>query len=130
MSEIEPVEDWTADEEEQAALKEPVPAPHFGPDEHRETTRAQLAKWLMALLTLTVLTILALAFLEMAGALGDEKGELRDVAQFVLTPVVTLVGTALGFYFGAQSVGGGKEEGQMPTPRPPGKIRQFGRWLW
>jgi hypothetical protein len=122
--------DWAAEEGPTAAEKE-IERPALSAEVHRETTRAHLAKWLMALLTLTVLTILLLAGLEMAGLLEDNHdGQLGNLAQLVLTPVVTLVGTALGFYFGAQSVTEHGGNGGMPAPRPPGKIRRLGNWLW
>lgn len=126
----EPSVNW-AEEEGPAAADKEIKEPALSLDVHRETTRAQLAKWLMALLTLTVSTILLLAGLQMAGLLEDRgRIQIGDLAQAVLTPVVTLAGTALGFYFGTQSVTGRDGNGGFPPPSPPGKIRSLGRWLW
>jgi hypothetical protein len=130
------VYDWTDEPLEKAAAKAPetqIETPGAGSLEmHRETTRGQLARWLMALLSVTVGTILLLGGLQMADILDGAKISVQDLAQAVLTPVVTLTGTALGFYFGAQTAGKntGGTIGNWPKPREPGKVRKFYRWLW
>src|SRR6266542_6165393 len=91
---------WLAQEGEDAA-KEPIVTPSVNVETYRETTRSQLARWLMVLLSVTVLTLLLLAGLQLAGIVGRSQISIRDLAQVTLTPVVTLTGTALGFYFGA-----------------------------
>jgi hypothetical protein len=103
-------------------------------DVYRETTRSQLARWLMALLTLVVVALLLYAGLELAGVFHQIAGVgIGDLAQTVLTPVVTLSGTALGFYYGAHSATGSTEPRQrrIVTPqRNPGYTRQIWRKIW
>jgi hypothetical protein len=61
----------------------------------RETIRADLARGLLWLLTLTVGG--AIFFVGM----GQLKGEI--LTQSIFPSLVTLTGTALGFYFGSES---------------------------
>jgi hypothetical protein len=84
----------------------------------------------MGLLTITVLTILLLAGLQLAGIVGPARISIRDLAQITLTPVVTLTGTALGFYFGAQTATSNGSEPEMPAPRPPGSLRRLMQRIW
>jgi hypothetical protein len=132
--------DWASEvgEGPTAAIEKPIeqPAPAGSVDLHRETTRSELARRLMGLLTITVLTIFLLAGLQLAGILGTAQISIRELAQIVLTPVVTLTGTALGFYYGAQSTGT-TEPNQpaapangLPSAREPGKLRKAAQWLW
>lgn len=97
---------WATEPVEKASAVAPVPK--GGPTDvslarHRETTRSTLAKWLMALLTLVVVGLLAAAGLQMTGDVSSSALSISDLATAVLTPVATLTGTALGFYFGAQT---------------------------
>lgn len=131
----EPAEDWTAEPGEEASVLTPIAEPAPGGVTvagHRETTRSALAKWLMALLTLVVIGVLALAGLQMAGTLSASVLSIPDLATTVLTPVVTLAGTALGFYFGAQTAGanGKPEDGRVPTPREKGWMRRTFQRVW
>jgi hypothetical protein len=121
--------DWL-DEEGIAPAEETISIP-ASVEGHRETTRSHLARWLMGLLTITVLTLLLLAGLQLAGIIGTTGISIADLAQIVLTPVVTLTGTALGFYFGAQSTSaGGSAPSGLPAAREPGLVRKTARWLW
>jgi hypothetical protein len=125
--------DWTQEPSELAAGQIPeqeikTPA-QTSVAAHRESTRSQLARWLMALLTVTVLSILLLAGLQVGGVIGTAGIPIRDLSQIALTPVVALTGTALGFYFGAQSLSGAETE-TLTAPREPGKIRKVWRWIW
>jgi hypothetical protein len=92
---------------------------------HRETTRSALALWLMFLLTLIVVGLLVLAGVEMAGIVKSNVLSVTDLATAVLMPIVTLAGTALGFYFGAQTA---VEDGSSGTPglarRAQARLRQ------
>jgi lipid-binding SYLF domain-containing protein len=105
--------DLTSDPQELASVARRLDRPRTVKDP-RETTRSQLARWLMGLLTLTVVTLLLLAGLQLAGIVGASGTSIRDLAQIVLTPVVTLTGTALGFYFGSQSTTGESAGGSAP----------------
>src|SRR5689334_1191719 len=89
-------------DEEPGAIERPIvqPTPSgVSVEFRRETTRSRLAHALMMLLALTVLTILLLAGLQKARILHEDQISIVDLTQAVLTPVVTLTGTALGFYF-------------------------------
>jgi hypothetical protein len=121
--------DWVGEEGLQAAREEiETPSTVAG---HRETTRSQLARWLMGLLTITVLSLILLAGLQLADVIGMRGTSIGDLAQIVLTPVVTLTGTALGFYFGAQGLSGGEPStGGMPARRDPGILRKAFHQLW
>lgn len=126
-----PAIDW-ADEEGPKAAAAAIKTPGVSVEAHRETTRGQLARWLMGLLTLTVLVILGLAAAEVLGIKNKSDLSIQAIAEVTLTPVVTLTGTALGFYFGAQtakSTGTGANL-TLPARRQPGKIRSFIHWLW
>jgi hypothetical protein len=69
----------------------------YDPAPLREKTRRQLAIGLAGLLFLvSVLLILLLGF----NFLSDS--ETKDLAAAVLSPIVAVTGTALGFYFGGQ----------------------------
>jgi uncharacterized membrane protein (DUF485 family) len=67
----------------------------FDFEEEREKTRKLLAVILAVLLFLTAL---ALIFLTAFKALSID--EAKDLAATVLSPVIAVTGTALGFYFG------------------------------
>jgi hypothetical protein len=72
----------------------------YNPDPGRDRTRARLAY----LLTSTVLVIvLAALMLLVTGSL--KTSDLESVSAALLTPVIGLVGTVLGFYFGQQRSG-------------------------
>lgn len=72
----------------------------YNPDPGRDRTRARLAY----LLTGAVLAIVLTALLFVAtGAM--ETSDLESVSAALLTPVIGLVGTVLGFYFGQQRSG-------------------------
>ncbi len=91
----------------------------YSPDKDRETTRGTLARWLVALLWFTVGG--ALFFI----ALG--RLDSTALTQSIFPPVIALVGTALGFYFGTQAgqnaaQGGQSGSGQgSNTGTPPRK---------
>jgi hypothetical protein len=99
---------WLAEEGVRPAVERPILEPsdrRSSIEGHRETTRSVLAQWLMLLLTIVVVGLLILAGLQMAGVFNQSVLSITDLATAVLTPIVTLAGTALGFYFGAQTAG-------------------------
>jgi|SRR5919197_1024308 hypothetical protein len=72
----------------------------YDPSEVREKTRRQLALILAALLA-----IIALCLLTFVATNLLTDGEAKDLAAAVLSPIVAVTGTALGFYFGGQRNG-------------------------
>ena len=62
--------------------------------QQRENVRAELARWVMALLTVVAIGVAILVIC---------KGSSAEVlATALFTPVVGIAGTVLGFYFGSQ----------------------------
>jgi hypothetical protein len=74
----------------------PVTKP-YNLDEAREGTRGDLARGLLWLLTLTIGALILFV------GMGRLDGAM--IAQSVFPSLVTLAGTALGFYFGSQTTG-------------------------
>jgi hypothetical protein len=79
---------------------EPPPPPWFPPpptviEIQRERMRGVLA---LALVGLLAAVILSLVMATIAAALTTK--EVGDLLDPIITPLVTLAGTALGFYFG------------------------------
>ncbi len=74
----------------------------FDPRPIRETTRSKIA---IRLVWLLVLVSLALIGLTAGGLLTID--EAKDLAGAVLSPIIAVTGTALGFYYG----GHGKADG-------------------
>lgn len=67
----------------------------YDPAPLRERTRSRLAAALVALLaTISLLLVVGAAFRWFSVA------EAKDLAVAVLTPLIAITGTALGFYFG------------------------------
>lgn len=69
----------------------------YDPRPVRESTRSWLAKALAWLLSATTISIVGLAAADLLSV-----NEATDLAQVVLSPLVAITGTALGFYFGGQ----------------------------
>jgi hypothetical protein len=70
------------------------------PEAEREKVRKYLALTLVALLFIVAVLLIAMT------AINDlSVSEAKELAAFVLSPVVAVTGTALGFYFGAQRGG-------------------------
>ena len=68
----------------------------FSLAKEQESTRSQLAKVLIGLFSVTSLCMLGIISLK-------DNFEEKDFATIILTSQGTLVGTALGFYFGDRS---------------------------
>jgi Putative peptidoglycan binding domain len=117
-----------------------VITPPFSLDQNREETRGDLARGLLYLLTFAIGGVLAFV------GLGRLEGTV--ITQSVFPSLIALAGTALGFYFGSQSVkssdtsntvngqsgtrpGGGQQAGQAGQPGPQvghaGQVGQAGR---
>jgi len=81
-------------------------------EERQETTRSQLATFLIYMLAGTLLAsfILIVILTIMSGIVNDTKVEsfdktvalVKDLIMFILTAQTGLIGTALGFYFGSR----------------------------
>ena len=81
------------------SAKSGLPPPQanvFNLDEVQEKTRGQIAGWLVALLFVIVLA--AFASLWAKAAMAD----LKQILELLVAPVIALVGTATGFYFGGK----------------------------
>jgi hypothetical protein len=89
---LDPGEDINLD-----ALADKADLRAYDPAEDREEARRRLAYGLLGLLILVVAALLGGDF---SGLISIE--ETKDLALAILSPVVVLVGTALGFYFGGQ----------------------------
>jgi len=72
----------------------------YNPEPERERIRSRLAQWLVFLLGLIAIVLIALTA---AGKLTIEQA--KDLALAVLTPVVAITASALGFYFSAHRRG-------------------------
>jgi hypothetical protein len=79
-------------------LQKPSVSPAFDPAPERETMRGKLALGLMVVLALEV--GFAFAILVMHRDLFEH---VRELLSMVFGATVTLVGTAIGFYFGEKS---------------------------
>lgn len=69
----------------------------YGTDKHREWTRTAIA----ALLVVLLLAVELIVLFSILGSVTIEN--LETVATTLLTPIIGLVGTVVGFYFGQQS---------------------------
>jgi len=93
----------------------------YNPDETRETTRGDLARGLLWLLTFAIGGVLAFI------GLGRLDGTV--LTQSIFPSLVALAGTALGFYFGSQTAkesardsdSGGTSAGAKRTPPGTGR---------
>jgi hypothetical protein len=82
---------------DELSAKANLRASPYDPTEDREKARRLLAYALLGLLTVVVVALLCADFSGWI-TLADTK----DLAASILSPIVVLVGTALGFYFGGQ----------------------------
>jgi hypothetical protein len=73
----------------------------FDPEPVREKTRRQLALILAVLLFLIAILLVVFTATDLLTSVQS-----KDLAAAVLSPVVAVTGTALGFYFGGRSSGG------------------------
>jgi hypothetical protein len=88
----------------------------FDPTENRETTRGDLARGLLWLLTFAIGGVLAFI------GLGLLDGSV--LTQSIFPSLVALSGTALGFYFGSQSAPSGDRKAAEPRVLEPVPLSQ------
>lgn len=69
--------------------------PDYDPTPRREKTRSQLALGLFLLLALVALSLIGLTAWHRLGI-----DETKDLVEGILSPLIAVTGTALGFYFG------------------------------
>ena len=65
----------------------------------RENTRGRIALLLIALLALVVIGVLVLTYLRTLGY-GGAATDIKELVTLLLSPLVALVGSVTGFYFG------------------------------
>src|ERR1051325_2201846 len=89
--------DLHEDVQPQSGLPAP-PSQPFDPEPERERIRGRIAQALVVLLIGVVGLVLLLILV-----FPDDLEELKTVLELVLSPVVTLGGTATGCYFGSNT---------------------------
>lgn len=98
-------------------------------EKQREDVRARVTFFL--LWTLAGLVVAILASLWVAWIAGSDAADLEEsvktIAGLVLNPLIALLGTVIGFYFGAQRSREGENSSPDPSPSPPGKGRPVAR---
>lgn len=82
------------------SLLKPKEIPRFDIVESQERTRANLAYGLLGILVVTLAGVGV--FITFAPS-GEKTESHRDLLTLIWTSEVTLVGSALGFYFGSQT---------------------------
>jgi hypothetical protein len=70
----------------------------YNADKARENVRGLIALWLIVLLASTI----ALSFF-LVWRHPDRDKELHELLGLIFSPLIALVGTATGYYFGSQS---------------------------
>jgi uncharacterized membrane protein len=79
--------------------------------------RETLATWLLAVLCAIVVLGFTALFVVNEGKVEDKMiSALTSLLDKVLSPVITLLSTVIGFYFGAQAVKGSAGRGDSTAP--------------
>ena len=111
-SEEEKVLDYSTREPSGSPPPPPDTSKPFNPDETRETTRGDLARGLLWLLTFAIGGVLAFI------GLGRLDGTV--LTQSIFPSLIALAGTALGFYFGSQTAKESAKQPDSPVAPPAG----------
>ena len=76
----------------------------YDPERARDEVRTRVTFFLLWVLTgVVAATLLSLWILWLRGAeVAAQTSSLKDLAAIILNPIVALLGTAIGFYFGTQ----------------------------
>ncbi len=72
----------------------------YDPAKARESVRGRIALSLIGLLAATILVSFVLLWMH-----PDRSKELHDLLALIFAPLVALVGSATGYYFGSQTAG-------------------------
>ena len=99
--------DATVGEDSAAPALQELEESPWNPERARDTTRSNIAYWLLALLTLVV----GLSFASVMW-ISDGKvtfDNLKSLLELLLGPIVALVSAATGFYFGSQQANNSKK---------------------
>ena len=73
-----------------------IPKSPFDPKEARERVRSQIAQLLIVLLFVTVVSSFLIFVYD------TNREEVKDLLGLIFTPLVGIIGTVLGFYFGSE----------------------------
>ena len=81
----------------------------YNPEKRREDVRARVTFFLLWVLCAVVGAVLISVWVAWITSPTPEKqlSDLKDLASILINPLVVLLGTAIGFYFGAQRREGG-----------------------
>jgi hypothetical protein len=82
-------------------VPQPAAVESYDIDREREGWRGVIALWLLGLLTAVVIFAFAIFWYE-----PDKVTALKDLLSIIFGPIVTLVGAATGYYFGASTAKG------------------------
>jgi hypothetical protein len=108
-------EDLTATEQ---ASAEPPSRPTTKLVEAEDLVRARIAYWLLALLTFVVVFACGFLLLRGWGKISGSEDELSKLLNQVFGPLITLVSSATGFYYGARTAARARslaDSGETPS---------------
>jgi F0F1-type ATP synthase assembly protein I len=74
-----------------------IPTTRYDPIRAREEVRSIIAKGLIWLLSATIVIGFALFYFT------DRYTDLKDLLTIIFPPLIAIIGTVLGFYFGAEA---------------------------
>lgn len=95
------LEDAVPGEEDPKGLIEPKLNP---PPNHEDVSRRCIAYWLLSILSGIVVIAFLIFFIMLCKQNDVSFKEFRSLIELMLTPILTLVSAATGFYFGSQKL--------------------------
>jgi hypothetical protein len=102
-------------------LPDTVSTEPYNSEKARDKARENIAYALIGILAGTILATLALSgWLLAPGDADGNADRLVRVLNIIFGPIITLVGSATGFYFGAQTASRPKDESSAPQARSKG----------
>ena len=90
-------EDFTGENASEDGADVPVVEKQWNKDKARESMRGVVTSLLLGVLGFIILASFAIL------VWGNKFEQLKELLTLIFTPIVTLVGTSVGFYFGEQS---------------------------
>lgn len=102
------------------ALRSSITQEPYNPDKANDDARRLIAISLIVLLAAVILLTFWALLWALAAGKADTKTNYEHIAgilNILFGPIVTLVGSATGFYFGAQN-----RQSTPPPKPPPGKL--------